>query len=64
MKQIKQTITTKDILVVEGNKYILDKNYDSLEVELTEIYGKYFGKVRDYKTNTEWDIMLNRLSKI
>lgn len=33
-------------------------------VELIDVYGTYYGRVRDIDTGGEWDVMLNRLKPI
>jgi len=48
-----------------GKTYIIDKGFaNSGEVQLVEIYGKYFCRVKDIETGSEWDTMINRLSNL
>lgn len=54
-----------NINLIVGNSYIIDKGYkNSGEVILVCIYGKFFCRVKDPDTGSEWDTMKNRLSEL
>lgn len=57
--------TIKGIKLTVGKRYIIDKGFrNSGEIELVNIYGQIFCKVKDPETNSEWDTMCNRLTPI
>ena len=62
-ERIAQIVNTKGLLIKVGSHYIIDKGFrKGGEIKLLVIYGKYFCRVKDLDTGTEWDTMCNRLS--
>ena len=57
--------TWGNLTIYVGKKYIIDKEFNNGGiVELVEIYGKNFCKVKCLETNAEWQTSCSRLSEI
>lgn len=65
MSSFSQIETWGNLNIYVGKKYIIDKEFNNGGiVELVEIYGKNFCKVKCLETNAEWQTRCSRLSEI
>ena len=52
------------MILVVGNRYLVDANYNSGGEVILLRQGNYFCTVQDPETGGVWDVMKNRLSSI